>query len=153
MDLFLLGEILSQADHPDKRYVEDLAQGFNVTSNIDAGDLGELLDGGQRVNRQPGLGGPENIEDLRKQCYTINCATIDRARAKAPNTPESQFLAEQAWSKFMKDVGKGYANVPVDIEEVNLHDVLLVDSFPVMEQHAGSEPKVSVINNYRQNIK
>ena len=57
LDLFLLDDILTKAGHPDSKYVQDLASGFNVTSIIDAGTLGEWIEGGQRVNRKPGHAG------------------------------------------------------------------------------------------------
>ena len=146
-----MDEILSQAGHPDSQYVQDLANGFNVTSSIDAGSLGDWIEGGQRVNRKPGQGGPENLEELKEQCPFINSETFARAKARIPQSQEDQELAMEAWEMFQRDVERGYASTPVELDSIDMEKVLLVDSFPVREHHANSQPKVRVINNYRQN--
>ena len=43
------------------------------------------------------------------------------------------------------------ADPPIDLEELDLSTIMLVDSFPIREQHAGSVPKVRVINNFKSN--
>ena len=151
LDLFLMDAILAEAEHPDTTYVSDLSAGFNVTSSIEAGSLGELLEGGQRVNRKPGQGGPEDLEELKKQCQAINSETLTRAKTRMPTTEADHDLAAEAWTKFQRDVERGYASEPLELSDIDLDNVLLVDSFPVREQHANAPPKVRVINNYRQN--
>ena len=117
LDLFLLDDILSKAGHPDSNYVQDLASGFNVTSSIDAGSLGEWIEGGQRVNRKTGQGG--NLEELKEQCQFINSETLRRAQAHVPRTQEDQKLATEAWAKFQKDVERGYANTPTELDSLD----------------------------------
>ena len=77
-------EMLVASGHVDSEYVQDLSQGFPVTGRLSDGDCGRPIPGGQRVHGTPGLDGPEPIEDLKRQCYEINMATLKSARAKHP---------------------------------------------------------------------
>ena len=87
LDLYLLEEMLTAANHIDVEYVKDLAQGFPITGRLPDGDCGRPIPAGQRAHGKPGLDGPEPIEELRQQCFKVNQATLRTARAKVPTTP------------------------------------------------------------------
>ena len=67
IDVMLLQELIDATGHVDTNYVEDLKRGFPVTGSISAGNCGAPIQGGQRVNAKPGLGGPKPIEQLKMQ--------------------------------------------------------------------------------------
>ena len=151
LDLFLMEEMLLEAQHTDVDYVKDLAAGFAVTGTLDPGSLGDPIPGGQRSNRRPGLGGPPDIRQLQAECLSVNQQTLERARRRLEAEVQDPSLAQEAWQKYQSDVAAGYAEPPTDLEELDLSTILLVDSFPIREQHAGSLPKVRVINNFKSN--
>ena len=151
LGLFLLEEMLYATAHSDKSFVEDLAAGFAVTGAIENGPLGEPIPGGTRANRKPGMGGPPDMASLRSECRAINESTLRKARSRLQEEAFNPELAQEAWAKFQKYIDVGYADAPVELDQINLDEVLLVDSFPVLEQHAGMQPKVWVINNYKSN--
>ena len=144
-------EVLLEAQHKDAEYVKDLATGFAVTGTIDAGSLGEPIPGGQRSNRRHGLGGPPDISLLQAECLNINRSTLDRARRRLEADGQDLDIIQEAWTKYQNDVSSGYADPSIDLEELDLSTILLVDSFPIREQHAGSVPKVRVIKNFKSN--
>lgn len=151
LDLFLMEEMLAASKHVDVDYVKDLSQGFPVTGRLPDGDCGRPIPGGQRVHGTPGLGGPEPIEALQEQCYSINQATLKAAQSKKPKTPGEWELAREAWKKLVKDRQQGYAGEPLKVSEIDLHNNLLVDTFGIYERHAGQDWKVRLINNFKRN--
>ena len=151
LDLFLLEDLLHRAGHEDAEFVKDLASGFPVAGGLSIGGLGEPLPGGQRSNRRPGMGGPPDLSDLYGQCSEINQNTLRRAKARIPANESETELAMEAWNKHLKDVQNGHSSPAVEIDALDLSQVLLVDTFPIQEQHAGMAPKIRVINNFKSN--
>ena len=151
IDLFLLNEMITRSNHTDTNYVPDMVAGFPVTGSIPDGGCGTPLQGGQRVHGQPGLGGPEPIDELRNRCLERNTATLKASQARLSGQHQDTQLLEATWAKFQQDVDKGYVGEPQELSSVNLSEILLVDSFGIWERHAGSEWKTRVINNYRSN--
>ena len=150
IDVMLLQELVDATDHVDKNYVGDLKRGFPVTGSISDGNCGVPIQGGQRVNTKPGLGGPKPIEQLRKQCRARNMQTLQTAEARLTSQQDRE-LQQKTWEKFIQDVDKGVASPPQDIDSINLDEHLLVDSFGVWERHANEKWKVRVINNFKAN--
>ena len=150
IDVMLLQELVDTTNHVDTNYVDDLKRGFPVTGSISDGNCGEQIQGGQRVNARPGLGGPKPIDQLKEQCRARNMQTLQMAEARLNNQQDHE-LQLKTWEKFMQDVNKGVASPPVDIDAINLDENLLVDSFGVWERHANERWKVRVINNFKAN--
>ena len=151
LDLFLLEEMATTSDSVDTQYVQDLAAGFPITGNIDAGNHGTPIPGGQRINRKPGLGGAKPLDQLHDQCAEINARTIRKALAKTPRSAQEKELVVEAWAKVEKDIQNGHAAEPIELEAFDVREGLLVDTFGVWERHAGSNWKVRVISNFRAN--
>ena len=137
LDLFLLEEMLVKSEYHDTEYVTDLSKGFPITGSLPSGNCGIPIPGGQRVHGRPGLGGPEPLDELRSQCYNINQSTLRSALAKAPKTQPDWDLAERSWTKLLQDIQKGFAGDPIELDRVDLHDVLLVDTFGIWENTQG----------------
>ena len=117
--------------HSDTSYVSDLVQGFPVTGSLPSGGNGITIPGGQRVHGKPGLGGPNDLNELRQECGARNRSTLKAAQV--PTTPQEFQLAEETWTKLQQDITNGYIGEPVDIETLDLENILLVDSFGVWE--------------------
>ena len=130
---------------------KDLSQGFPVTGRLPDGDVGRPIPGGQRVHGAPGLDGPEPLERMQEQCYSVNMVTLKTAEAKRPKTEADWELANEAWTKTMKDIRNGYAGEPFSVADIDLHNNLLVDAFGIYEKHAGQDWKVRLINNFKKN--
>ena len=105
IDVILLQELIDVTGHVDKNYVEDLKRGFPVTGSISSGNWGVPIQGGQRVNAQPGLDGPKPIEQLMKQRRARNMQTLQAAEARL-NQHQDRELQQKTWEKFMQDVEK-----------------------------------------------
>ena len=151
LDLFLLEEMIVKSGSIDVQFARDLSDGLPITGNISSGGLGEVIPGGQRVNRKPGLGGAKPLEELRAQCAAINARTLRRAQSKLPRSEDDCRLAVEAWAKVQKDIRNGHAGVPIKLADSNMTEGLLVDTFGVWERHAGANWKVRVISNFRGN--
>ena len=52
---------------------------------------------------------------------------------------------------MQQDIAFGRAGKPQKLEELDLDQILLVDTFGVWERHGGSDWKVRLINNFRRN--
>ena len=144
-------DMLIASGHVDVDYVKDLSQGFPISGRLPDGGCGRPIPEGQRVRGKPGLDGPEPLEELRQQCYSVNMATVRTAQAKTPKFPEDWQFARKAWAKTQKDIASGYAGEPIPVSELNLHDSLLVDTFGIYGRRAGQNWKVRLINNFKRN--
>ena len=121
LDLFLLEELLNKSKYHDQDYVKDLAEGFPITGSLPSGNCGVPIPGGQRVHGRPGLGGPEPLDELRAQCFSINEATLRSATAKIPTTELEWELAEKSWSKLAQDIDRGFAGHPIELDLSLIH--------------------------------
>ena len=149
IDLYLLEEMLIRSGHTDKSFVKDLLDGFPVTGSIPSGGCGQEIPGGQRVHGRPGLGGPEPIELLKESCRHTHSATIQAALERNGGPSTDKELVDETWAKFEQDVQRGFIGTPQELDTVDLEQILLVESFGIWEQHAGSLRKVRIINNFR----
>ena len=144
--------MIQEAGHVDMELPEDLLAGLPLTEVLGVGGSGVDIPGGQRVHGKPGNGGPLPLSQLREQCVSVNHATICAAKAREYSSEPDLALALEIWRQAEKDVSDGRAGPPVPLEEVDLSDVLLVDSFGIWEQsRVGGQPKARTIRNFRSN--
>ena len=60
--------------------------------------------------------------------------------------------AREVWEKTARDIELGRAGAPLELDEVDLSDVLLVEVFGFVEQHGESaQAQVRGIHNFRAN--
>ena len=104
--------------------MEDLKVGFPVTGRISSGDLGVAIEGGQRVNAKPGLGGPKPLELLKQQCRARNMATLAAAEARATKQLEDTELLWKSWDKLQQDIARGVAGPPQDLSTIDRKSVV-----------------------------
>ena len=122
IDVLLLQELIEKTNHADKQYVEDLKVGFPVTGRISSGNLGIKIEGGQRVNAKPGLGGPKPLERLKQQCWERNMTTLAAAEARAAQQVHDTDLLWKSWDKLQQDIARGVAGPPQEIHAINLEE-------------------------------
>ena len=151
INIFLVMDMLQACNHSDEQYIQDLVVGFPITGNISAGGLGRPVEGGLSVHGKPGRGGAEDVRLLQRKCRELNESTIAHARARITESTEDMTLARQAWDKLQQDIALGRAGKPQKLEELDLDQILLVDTFGVRERHGGSDWKARLINNFKRN--
>ena len=62
-------------------------------------------------------------------------------------------LARATWNKILEETSKGRVGDPVDLDDFNLEEGLLVDTFGVMERHgSATADTLRIINNFRANM-
>ena len=152
-DPFLLQELLAEAGHVDWSYVDDLMSGFPISGVLSVGGVGIDVPGGLRCKSATPNTCLPSLRDLQSRCSEINRETIARARNRVPMTHEDWLLAEEVWKQTEKDIAEGRAGAPISLHEVDLSEVLLVDSFGIWEQHGdASTKKARTIRNFRANL-
>ena len=137
LDPFILQEMLQTFAHDDATYVNDLVAGFPVTGAVGLGGLGEDIPGGQRSRGRPGDGAAPRLRDLQDKCYEINMRTVQAAQRRAKRADADLQVAKEIWTQTQKDISAGRAGEPVDLDQVDMREILLVDSFAHFEQHGG----------------
>ena len=138
----LMREMLLEAGHEDKHFLDDLLDGFPVVGEMGAGGIGREAPGGVKRGGKPAHGVVPPMEDFRASCRETNLRTIARARADDHS--------RDVWEKTKKEVEKGQVRDLRPLEEVDLSTVLLTHRFGI-EQTGSSGVKVRPIDNYKSN--
>ena len=142
LHLPLLAEMCTAADHEDTNLVADIMFGFKVTGTLDAGGVGQWIEGGVGTHGRPLHNNVPDLQELRSRCAEINARTLQNARPDA--------LAESVWSKVKEEIKEEKIGKPVPVDDVDLDRILLVHRFGI-EQVSSTGSKLRCIDNFAKN--
>ena len=152
LDTYMIREMANSILHRDMHYTDTLLWAFPVTGTCCSGGLGVDIPGGQSSHGRAGSKA-KPIDYLRQQCAAINASTIKSAVARTPKGQDDLVLAAEIWDKTEADMRLGRVGPPQELDQVNLDEILLVESFGIWEHRgvAGLR-KARQLHNFSMNF-